>query len=603
MTNSLYDNFMFEDVIKTYVHVTEHNVASIFEYFCKNVIKDSDKRQANGLVAAFIGTITDRENYYQHPSKKNKLVTPSFTYDIKGENYTAFVDHFNTKYTRVEKDKFAEISDRLIEDTNRRRHGEFYTPTPFVDYAHKMISEELGEDWKERCVVWDNSCGSCNLTRDYKFGELYCSTLMSAELEIGKRYNREAVKFQFDFLNDPIDGNLFEGSKIPKGLMDALKNNREIVFFMNPPYGTAGNRNESSKKEIASSIINERMKSEGIGAASQQLYAQFIYRIIKIKEQFSLTNVYICMFTPTLYLSGGSFVKFREKFLNNFEYVRGCTFQASHFSDVASNWGIGFTIWHNGETKDKNNFQHELVDYRDLDVEVIGHKDTYNVDGILSASDWAKESIKKLKTHSHVPMTNGIVWRMDDANNKGMTFDNALAYFYNDSNKIETNSQGVALFSTTFGNGNGHGLNESNFTRCTALFTARRVIKGDWVNWADEYIAPNESNPRYKEFENDSIVFSIFESKSNQSSLRNITYRHNQYDIKNEFFFMKKDDILSLAEENGYDNTFDDCKASSERYVADLLFNKGLYENLSPEAKDVIDKAIVMTINTFSRRE
>lgn len=607
------ENFKFEEVIekinnladdiKTYVHVTEHNVASIFEYFCKNVIKNSEKLQSNNLVAAFIGTITDRENYYQHPSKKNKLVTPSFTYEIKGENYEAFVDHFNTKYTRVEKDKFAEISDRLIEDTTRRRQGEFYTPTPFVDYAHKMISEELGEDWKERCVVWDNSCGSCNLTRDYKFGELYCSTLMDAELEIGKRYNRESVKFQFDFLNDPIDGNLFEGSKIPKGLMDALKNNREIVFFMNPPYGTAGNRNETSKKEIASSIMNEKMKNDGMGASSQQLYAQFIYRIMMLKEQYGLSNVYICMFTPTLYLSGGSFKKFRGKFLNEFEYIRGCTFRASHFSDVASNWGIGFTIWKVGETSDKNNFQHELVDYRDLDVEVIGHKDIYNVDGMVSASDWPKESIKNLKTHSHVPMTNGIEWRMDDANNRGMTFDNALAYFYNDSNKIETNSQGVALFSTTFGNGNGHGLNESNFTRCTALFTARRVIKGDWVNNKDEYLAPNETHPKYKEFENDSIIYSLFDAASNQSSLRNITYRHNQYDIKNEFFFMKKDDILTLVDENGYDHTYDDCKSSSERYVADLLFNKGLYKNLSTEAKEVLDKAIDMTRNTFSRRE
>lgn len=606
------ENFKFEEVIekinnladdiKTYVHVTEHNVAKIFEYFCKNVIKDSDKRQANGLVAAFIGTITDRENYYQHPSKKNKLVTPSFTYDIKGENYTAFVDHFNTKYTRVEKDKFAEISDRLIEDTTRRRQGEFYTPTPFVDYAHKMISEELGEDWKERCVVWDNSCGSCNLTRDYKFGELYCSTLMSAELEIGKRYNREAVKFQFDFLNDSMDGDLLIGSKIPKGLMDALKNNREIVFFMNPPYGTANNNgaNGTSKAGIAKTIMNERMKNDGMGASSQQLYAQFIYRIMMLKEQYGLSNVYICMFTPTLYLSGGSFKKFRNKFLNEFEYMRGCTFQASHFSDVASNWGIGFTIWKVGETSDKNNFQHELVDYRDLDVEVIGHKDIYNVDGMVSASDWAKMPVNKLHTFDAPQLSSAINIKQEG---RGKLIKNALGYFMSNGNNVEYNTQYVSLLSGTSSRANGYSYNESNFTRCTALFTARRVIKGDWVNWADEYIAPDESNSRYKEFENDSIIFSIFESKSNQSSLRNITYRHNQYDIKNEFFFMKKDDILSLADENGYDHTFDDCKASSERYVADLLFNKGLYENLSPEAKEVLDKAIDMTINTFTRRE
>ena len=41
--------------------------------------------------------------------------------------------------------RFSEISDRLIEDTNRRNKGEFYTPTLFVDYAHDMISKEFGE--------------------------------------------------------------------------------------------------------------------------------------------------------------------------------------------------------------------------------------------------------------------------------------------------------------------------------------------------------------------------------------------------------------------------------------------------------------------------
>lgn len=510
----------------------------------------------------------------------------------------------NSLYDNINNNDIAEISDRLIEDTTRRRRGVFYTPRPFADYAHKMISEELGEDWKERCVVWDNSCGTCNLTRDYKFGELYCSTLMSAELEIGKRYNREAVKFQFDFLNDPIDGNLFEGSKIPKGLMDALKNNREIVFFMNPPYGTANDAGAkgTSKEGIAKTIINERMKNDGMGASSQQLYAQFIYRIMKIKEEFDLTNVYICMFTGGLFLTGGSFKKFRNKFLNEFEYIRGCTFQASHFSDVASNWGIGFTIWKVGETSDKNNFPHELVDYRDLDVEVIGHKDIYNVDGNLTASEWAKSPVKSLKTFDEPNLSSGIKVR-DRANNRGRNFKGNFGYLNNGANNVGQNSQNVALFSSAYGAGAGPGLNESNFTRCTALFTARRVIKGNWVNWADEYIAPDETHPKYKEFENDSIIYSLFDTASNQSSLRNITYRHNQYDIKNEFFFMKKDDILSLADENGYDYTYDDCKASSERYVAGLLFNKGVYENLSPDAKEVLDKAIDMTRNTFSRRE
>ncbi len=65
------------------------------------------------------------------------------------------------------------IADRLIEDYDRRMKGDFWTPTLFVDYAHKMMEGVLGEDWKDRYVVWDNCWGTGNLTRDYHFKELY----------------------------------------------------------------------------------------------------------------------------------------------------------------------------------------------------------------------------------------------------------------------------------------------------------------------------------------------------------------------------------------------------------------------------------------------
>ena len=63
--------------------------------------------------------------------------------------------------------------DRLFQEIYRRRTGAFFTPAIWVDEAHKMIAEQFSEDWKEKYVVWDCSCGTLNLTRDYKFKELY----------------------------------------------------------------------------------------------------------------------------------------------------------------------------------------------------------------------------------------------------------------------------------------------------------------------------------------------------------------------------------------------------------------------------------------------
>lgn len=99
-----------------------------------------------------------------------------------------------------------------------------------------MIEKEVGSHWKDNYVVWDPACGTKNLTRDYRFKELYCSTLEQAELDISKNYNKESTSFQFDFLNDSLDDLKV---KAP-GLLEAFELNKPIVFFLNPPYGSPG---------------------------------------------------------------------------------------------------------------------------------------------------------------------------------------------------------------------------------------------------------------------------------------------------------------------------------------------------------------------------
>lgn len=592
------ENFSFKEVadkiksladnVQRYVRVTEHNISNIFDYFCKKVVKDAKKIQANDLVAIFMGVITDGDNYYQHPTKKNVLVCKDKQINIKGDGFQSFFSYFNRNYTPQEKNKFAEISDRLIEDTNRRNKGEFYTPTLFVDYAHKMISEQFGEDWKERFVVWDNCSGTKNLTRDYYFKELYCSTLEKAELEISERYNKEAVAFQFDFLNDSLD-------KLPEGLKEALENNKPIIFFINPPYATAGVKGADSKKGCAKTMINEQMLKDKIGGCSQNLYAQFLYRIMMIKEQYNLTNCHICLFSPTLFLTGSSWKGFRNGFLNDFSFVDAVQFKASHFADVADNWGISFSIWNSGVNADNSNFNYKLIDNIDGEIEVVGEKDVYNIDGLTAASEWAKTTEKRNKVE-FPNMSSGILVK-----DKETKWDEgAFGYIYTDgSNNVDKNTQGVSMFSTPFSNAHGYSMIDDNFTKCTALFSARKLIEKNWVNSKDEYLAPNEEHPQYQEFVNDSIIFSLFHSASNQSSLRNIDYKGKKWDIKNEFFFMSKNEILDLANEYGFDFTFNDANVSNERYVYTLLQNI----ELSNEAKVVLDKAIELTKKSFRYRE
>lgn len=591
------------DNIKRYVRVTEHNISKIFDYFCKNVVKNGNKMKGQDLVEIFMGVIGDKENYYLHPVKPNTLVCGKKDIAVNGKRFESFFSYFERNYTPQETMRLKSIADRLIHDADRRNSGDFWTPTLFVDKAHEMISNSLGEDWKEKYVVWDPAWGAGNLTRDYKFKNLYCSTLYQSELNLGTEYNPEASKFQFDFLNDEITSNdsIFGcyNDKLPQGLKDALMEDKPIVFFLNPPYAQAANgkKDSESKKGVAKTMINKVMLDNKIGAPSQNLFAQFLYRILLIKKTFNLTNCHIAIFSPAIFLSGGSFKKFREAYLNEFSFDDGILFNASNFDACSNKWGISFSIWHNGKSTNKNIFKYTLVENKDGEIIKCCDKTIYNTDGKVNASDWAKESIKKLKTFDCPNLTSCINIR--EKNTRGKLFNNALGYFYNAGNNVYKNPQAIGLFSSAFSNGNGHGINDSNFTKCVALFSARKLIQANWIQDTDEYLAPNESNEHYNEFVNDSIIYSLFHSNSNQSSLRSVDYKGKKWDIKNEFFWMSKKTIEDLANENYFSYTYNDARTSNERYV----YNKLQTITLSPEAKKVLDKANEIVVNTFKYRE
>ena len=110
---------------------------------------------------------------------------------------------------------------------------------------------------------------------------------------------------------------------------------------------------------------------------------------------------------------------------------------------------------------------------------------------------------------------------------------------------------------------------------------------------------PNTDHEKWPEFESDSIIYSLFESKSNQSSLRQVEYKGKKWDIKNEFYFMSRQEMMDLAERYGNDYCYNDARVSQERYVYGLL--RGI--ELSSEAKAVLDKARELVAKSFKYRQ
>jgi hypothetical protein len=62
--------------------------------------------------------------------------------------------------------------------------------------------------------------------------------------------------------------------------------------------------------------------------------------------------------------------------------------------------------------------------------------------------------------------------------------------------------------------------------------------------------------------------------------------------------------MLNLANENSYSDLYNDARTDSDRYVYKLLFGEErIYENLSPDAKLVLDKATELVKKSMSMRE
>ena len=357
------------------------------------------------------------------------------------------------------------------ENTQIKR-GNFYTPLNWVDECIKELDKNLGLNWKDEYIVWDNSAGEFNLTKNHKFKYLYSSTINQEDIDyaIKNNINPGSIKFQFDFLNDDIFG---ENTKVPMKLQEALRS-KKVLFFINPPY-VSGNtmgttKDKLNKKGISKTEIQLIMKENKMGRASSNYYTQFLYRIFSLNKNGNIT---IACLTPSLYKTGTSFEKFRELFYTRFKFDYSFLFNCKYFDVKSSLWAIDFTIWKPGIEK-SDELMSIVKDIKDNEIISIGKKIIYNLDHHekRELSEEEKPYFKKL----------------------------------------------------------------------------------------------------YQQYNNDAIIYSLFNKSSQQSSLRQIDYKDKKWDIINEFFWMSREDMMKLAIKYDFKEMIDDItNTNKERFVYEKL--------------------------------
>lgn len=621
------DSILRSDDQKSYkVTVSPATIVGMFDQFNQLAFREPDKIKPVKAVNMFMQMLTGKNDtdYYFLPRNRNLYHLPGDEkVKVYGVKLTTFLDHYDRNFTPKEIDKLTAIADRLIEANERRYKGDFWTPSIWAHRANEMMQETIGKDYKNTAIVWDCAAGVRNLTRDYSYKNLYLSTYHQDEVYLGDGYNPEAkAAFQYDFLNDdvnlnPVDTPNPNDWKMPNNLFEALQqasiNNQPVVFFTNPPYGTANNvqADGSSKQGIAKTLVNEQMKQRGLGKASQQLYCQFMFRALCLIKQFNLTNAYIAFFTNARFLAGAEYYqKFDDYFFRHFEFAKGNLLNAGEFSDTSNLWPITFSVYrYQPDTTPQFEYpltveQSYLDDAGKQNIRTIATHTMKMVKEEHTLSKWVREplSLQKYSVAKFAyPQLSSALKVATGKNPYGRLYEGSLGYMVSNSDNIGEGFRGVWLVTSSAYKGHGFNVIPENFDRACVNFASRRSIDPLWYHNQDNYYQPDETNLLYNEFVNDALIFTLFENSSFQVAYRNPEWSNTGVAGKwaNQWFWMPIEYVREEVENNPkLRPLYDDLRGDSDRFVAKEVMKR----DFSPEAQAVLDNANKVWKQTLASR-
>jgi hypothetical protein len=191
--------------------------------------------------------------------------------------------------------------------------------------------------------------------------------------------------------------------------------------------------------------------------------------------------------------------------------------------------------------------------------EHVGTQKFYNTDKCESGSEWIKTKTKSQKVEGPL-QSSGLLFK---EKGRGSSVEGMLGDMYNDNNNVYKNAQSVALYSAGFSSANNQFIFPDNFLRCILLFTARRLIKDNWIIHQAEYLAPVPSH-QLTRFCADSLVYALFEIKNNMTAVRDVEHKGKLYRIKNNLFWRKRAFMRDLANKHQFHEMFNDLRNEAE---------------------------------------
>ena len=511
-------NFKTDKSVSEKISVTKNNFTFVFQKW-SNVVKptisvDWEKVKKAGIIAAdfFLADLLSSGNeslkdslYVVLKKTKYELAKKVDELGFESASYVGFTDRqkahkeFWSVYARPPKEEYwgyiIERRDLLVPQDIRERKGSFFTPQIWVERSQQYLAAVLGENWQNEYYVWDCCAGTGNLLNGLtNYRNVFASTLDKQDVDVMKDRIAngwsmfENHVFQFDFLNDGFD-------KCPEELQEILNDadkRRKLVIYINPPYAEAGNIKQLSgtgenKTDVAVTTKSYKKYLGMIGIAGRELYAQFFIRIY-----VELNGCILAEFSKLKILQAPNFKEFRNVFNARLESL--FVVPARTFDNVKGSFPIGFFIW-DTKSNPSRNFSVEADAY-DEKGDFISKKQFSPIDDeVGNIGKWVS-TFKDEKGNHLGFMSNG----RNDFQNQ------SLVYFMNDRAQMPTPR--------------GWWITPRNLIVMGIFVAVRHCIEATWLNDRDQFLYPNDGWQDDREFQLDSLVFTLFHGQNRISAMQ-----------------------------------------------------------------------------------
>lgn len=512
-------NFIIGKSKLSKIRISKNNFVSIYQKWRKEVMPTIDVKwedaKTMGVIDAdfYLADILSehnvslreklfvllRDTYYELDRKRNDYGAFNSTRAFFTDEQKAHTQFWN-RYDRPPKREYWDYivgrRDLLVPSDVRERKGSFFTPQIWVELSQQYLAKELGENWQDEYYIWDCAAGTGNLLNGlldkYK---IWASTLDKADVDVMQETIKNGANllpshvFQFDFLNDSFDN-------LPSGLREIIhdpEKRKKLLIYINPPYAEAATAKQKTgtgenKANVAKDTLMAAKYSTLLGAAANELYAQFMLRVYR-----EIPGAVLAHFSKIKNLAAPNFQTFRKYFQSQLKKI--FLVPADTFDNVTGNFPIGFFIWRYSQ---ETPFVNIRADVYGRKGELIGNKDIYAPIPNQLLMDWLKKLHDKAgKRIAYLRMLGS-----DIQNNNGVFITNTPS----PSDLKQRKTCDITI---------------KNLYGIAVYFAVRHVIEATWLNDRDQYNFPSNEWIDDTDFQNDCLAYTLFSGQLRVNSSGN----------------------------------------------------------------------------------